>query len=195
MSPEHGATMNPDVRPDLQGWTIWETIANTINDDDLTVYMILDGAHRGFNTRTTSDKRTIVSRLVNGHAGYPAIPIVWGISATIDRFKQAMAEAEAVVSRRALPPIQVDPARVQESGLVKDTIVFDILAEAGNFDTVLVRRAADKLRDASARWERYATTQSSQRWCGRCWCSRRRTRPIPIRSRVLSTRSCASSRT
>src|SRR5262249_25390927 len=109
--------------------------------------------------RADSDKPTIVRRLVNGHAGYPPIPIVWGISATIERFKDAMAEADADESRRALPPIQIDPLRVQDSGLVKDTIVLDIPNEAGNFDTVLVRRAAEKLRDASERWERYAKAQ------------------------------------
>lgn len=154
-------TMTRAANPDLQGWTIWETIANTINDDNLTVYLILDEAHRGFNTRTTSDKPTIVRRLVNGHAGFPAIPIVWGISATIERFREAMSEADADASRRALPPIQVDPGRVQESGLVKDTIVLDIPNEVGNFDTVLVRRAAEKLRDSSRRWEQYAKAQKS----------------------------------
>lgn len=154
-------TMTRAANPDLQGWTIWETIANTINDDDLTVHLILDEAHRGFNTKTTSDKPTIVRRLVNGHAGNPAIPIVWGISATIERFKEAMSEADADASRRALPAIQVDPSRVQESGLVKDTIVLEIPNEAGNFDTVLVRRAAEKLRDSSARWEKYAKAQKS----------------------------------
>ncbi len=152
-------TMTRDIRPDLQGWTIWETIANTIDEDDLTVYLVLDEAHRGFNTKATRDKPTIVRRLVNGHAGNPPIPIVWGISATIDRFKEAMAEADADDSRRALPPIQVDPTRVQESGLVKDTIVLEIPAEAGNFDTVLVHRAAEKLRDSTARWERYTKSQ------------------------------------
>ena len=150
-------TMTRETRPDLQGWTIWETIANTIDDDDLTVYLILDEAHRGFNTRTASEKPTIVRRLVNGHAGNPPIPIVWGISATIERFKEAMAVASA--DRRALPAINVDPARVQESGLVKDTIVLDIPNEAGNFDTVLVRRAAEKLRDSSERWQRYSSAQ------------------------------------
>jgi type III restriction enzyme len=154
-------TMTRGANPDLQGWTIWETIANTINDDDLTVYLILDEAHRGFNTRTSSDKPTIVRRLVNGQPGSPAMPIVWGISATIERFREAMSEADADASRRALPPIQVDPGRVQESGLVKDTIVLDIPNEAGNFDTVLVRRAAEKLRDSSERWERYAHAQGS----------------------------------
>ena len=69
--------------PDLQGWTIWETLANTIEADDLTLYLVLDEAHRGFNTKTTSDKPTIVRRLVNGTKARPPIPIVWGISATI----------------------------------------------------------------------------------------------------------------
>jgi hypothetical protein len=98
---------------------------------------------------------------VNGHDGYPPIPIVWGISATIARFKEAMADADADKSRRALPAVTVDGFRVQESGLVKDAVVLDIPAEAGNFDTVLVRRAARKLRESSDRWQHYATTQGS----------------------------------
>jgi hypothetical protein len=145
----------------MQGWTIWETIANTIGDDDLTVYLILDEAHRGFNSRTSSDKPTIVRRLVNGHAGNPPIPIVWGISATIERFKEAMTTADAVKGRRALSSVNVDPNRVQESGLVKDTVLLEIPAEVGNFDTVLVRRAARKLRESTERWQAYAQAQGS----------------------------------
>jgi hypothetical protein len=120
---------------------------------------VLDEAHRGFNTRTSSDKPTIVRRLVNGTKARPPIPIVWGISATISHFESAMAEAEATKNRRALPPVAVDPARVQESGLVKDTLVLDIPDEAGNFDSVLVRRAAGKLKDSTARWAEYAQSQ------------------------------------
>lgn len=154
-------TMTTAAQPDLQGWTIWETIANTIEADDLTLYLIVDEAHRGFNTKGTRDKATIVSKLVNGHAGYPAIPIVWGISATIERFKEAMQAADAEKSRRALPPVTVDGFRVQESGLIKDTVVLSIPAEAGNFDTVLVRRAARLLRESSERWSTYAAGQGS----------------------------------
>lgn len=153
--------MDAAAQPDMQGWTIWETIANTIGDDDLTVYLILDEAHRGFNTRTTTDKPTIVRRLVNGHAGYPPIPVVWGISATIEKFRDAMKAADADESRRALPSVIVDPNRVQESGLVKDTVLLDIPAEAGNFDTVLVRRGARKLRESTERWQAYAQAQGS----------------------------------
>lgn len=145
--------------PDMQGWTIWETLANTIEADNLTLYLVLDEAHRGFNAKTTSDKPTIVRRLVNGTKARPAIPIVWGVSATIQHFETAMKEAEATRNRRALPSVIVDPGRVQESGLVKDTLVLDIPDEAGNFDSVLVRRAARKLRDSTMRWAAYTNAQ------------------------------------
>ena len=145
--------------PDMQGWTIWETLASTIEADDLTLYLVLDEAHRGFNTKTTTEKPTIVRRLVNGTKARPPIPIVWGISATIAHFESAMQEAEATRNRRALPSVVVDPVRVQESGLVKDTLVLDIPDEAGNFDSVLVRRAARQLRDSTNRWADYARSQ------------------------------------
>lgn len=147
-----------DAHPDLQGWTIWETIANTIDAEGTTVYLVLDEAHRGFNTKAKSEKPTIIKRLVDGHAGYPPIPVVWGISATIERFEVAMHAVSR--TRRQLPMVTVDGFRVQESGLVKDTIVLEIPAEAGAFDSVLVRRAARKLRQSSERWGRYADSQS-----------------------------------
>ncbi len=145
--------------PDMQGWTIWQTIANTIEAADLTLYLVLDEAHRGFNAKATADKPTIVRRLVNGTTQRPPMPIVWGISATISHFESAMKVAEVTRNRRALPPVKVDPVRVQESGLVKDTLVLDIPDEAGNFDSVLVRRAARKLKDSTERWAAYANSQ------------------------------------
>lgn len=145
--------------PDLQGWTIWETLANTIDDPNLMLYLVLDEAHRGFNSRMTSDKPTIVRKLVNGTKFRPAIPVVWGISATIAHFDDAMRQAEATRNRQALKAVLVDAARVQESGLVKDTLVLDIPNEAGNFDSVLVRRAARKLMESTERWATYTQSQ------------------------------------
>ena len=56
-----------------------------------------------------------------------------------------------------LPNVVVDAQKVQESGLLKDTIILDIPDEAGKFDTVIVRRATDKLRASSQAWADYAT--------------------------------------
>ena len=100
-------------------YTLWETIANTINDPERTLYLVLDEAHRGMRAGRTSeeqDRSTTVLRLINGHNGTPPVPIVWGISATVERFSEAMNGAEG---RTTLTNVTVDNAAVQASGLLK----------------------------------------------------------------------------
>jgi type III restriction enzyme len=156
--PDEAEGVFPEMRPDLRSHTIWDTIRNTIEDSALTLYLVLDEAHRGMG-KENRERSTIVQRLINGHKGVPGIPVVWGISATVERFNKAMAGARG---RTTLPQVTVDPSRVQDSGLLKDTIALDIPDEAtDDFDTVLVRRAADKLRDATAQWKAYAEQQGS----------------------------------
>lgn len=145
----------PEMRPDLRSHTIWDTIRNTIEDPALTLYLVLDEAHRGMGNENR-EKSTIVKRLINGEKGIPGIPVVWGISATVQRFNKAM---DGAVMHGTLPPVTVDPVRVQDSGLLKDTIVLDIPDETGDFDTVLVRRAVDKLRESTIEWADYAAQQ------------------------------------
>jgi type III restriction enzyme len=149
----------PETRPDLRAYTIWDTIQNTIEDPDLTLYLVLDEAHRGMGSSTAASqkaKSTIVLRLINGADGVPGIPVVLGISATVDRFNQAM---EGAAKRLKLDNVTVDTAKVQESGLIKDTILLDIPEESGEFDAVLVRRATDKLKDSTQAWAEYARQQ------------------------------------
>ncbi|AWG80064.1 DEAD/DEAH box helicase [Vibrio parahaemolyticus] len=145
----------PETRPDLRAYTIWDTIQNTVEDPELTLYLVLDEAHRGVG-KTNKEKGTIVQRLINGFSGVPGIPVIWGISATVERFNQAI---EKAVKRTKLPDIIVDASKVQESGLIKDTILLDIPDEVGDFDTVLVRRAADKLKECSILWSEYTNHQ------------------------------------
>ena len=142
--------------PDARSFTMWDTLANTIADEHLTLYLILDEAHRGMKSPSSGhrvEKATTVQRLVNGANGVPPVPIVWGISATVERFNDAMAKAE---NRTSYPPVVVDPARVQESGLLKDDIRLDFPAEAGQFDTVLLARATRKVKRATELWRTYA---------------------------------------
>lgn len=151
----------PETRPDMRSHTIWDTIRNTIEDPALTLYLVLDEAHRGMGTPTTAalnEKSTLVKRLINGEKGVPGIPVVLGISATIERFNRAM---EGAKGRITLPNVEVDATRVQDSGLLKDTIALDIPDEVGQFDTVLVRRATDKLKESTAEWAAYAKQQEN----------------------------------
>ena len=141
---------------------MWDTLANTIADERLTLYLILDEAHRGMKPPSKGDraeKATIVQRLVNGASGVPPVPVVWGISATVERFNDAMVKAQ---NRTSYPSVIVAPTRVQESGLLKDDIRLDFPAEAGRFDTVLLARATRKAKQATELWRDYAQRESAE---------------------------------
>ena len=148
--------------PDARAFTMWDTLANTIADQHLTLYLILDEAHRGMKPPSQGDraeKATIVQRLVNGTNSVPPVPVVWGISATVERFNDAMAEAQ---NRTSYPSVIVAPARVQESGLLKDDIRLDFPAETGRFDTVLLARATGKAKQATELWRDYAQREGAE---------------------------------
>lgn len=161
------ADENPEIfaasaPPDDLAFNIWETIGNTIADENnrgTTVYFVLDEAHRGFDTKASNERNTIVQRLVDGvNTGKP-MPIVIGISATIGRFKLAMEKASSRNDRVALSQVVVDPERVQASGLVKDVVNLDIPDEPGDFSTTLVAEGARKLKLAGERWREYCSSE------------------------------------
>lgn len=156
---DEGIEQDGQIRlmPDSRSFTIWDTIQNTIDDPALTLYLVLDEAHRGMRAATgAGEKTTIVKRLINGSGPVPGIPVVWGISATVERFNAAMTD---MTGRATLPNVVVDSAKVQASGLLKDTIILDVPKEAGQFDTVLVRRGTDKLKEITSAWEAYGQQQ------------------------------------
>ncbi len=147
---------------DGRTFTLWETIQNTIEDGERTLYLVLDEAHRGMGQqsrarRDEADRSSTVLRLINGFSGVPAAPIVWGISATVARFSDAMKDAQ---DRITLPNVVVDNAAVQASGLLKDTIILDLPAETGSFATTLARDAAESVRAASVLWREYAQREN-----------------------------------
>lgn len=143
-----------EARPDDAQRTIYDVIRNTIEAEGLTLYFVLDEAHRGM--KDGKDRETTVQRLINGAGGAPAMPAVMGISATVDRFTKTMAKAS---NRTALPPVEVDAALVQQSGLLKDDIVLTIPAEAGEFETQLLREAVSRVKASSAAWAAYSVEQ------------------------------------
>jgi type III restriction enzyme len=139
----------------LREISMWEVIANTINGGDVDLYLVLDEAHKGM--KLERDRTTIVQRIINGQAdSNPAVPVVWGISATIDRFNATMA---GISDRNVLSAVSVDLAKVRASGLVKDQILLDEPAEAGTFGSTLLREAIESALDYERRWADYAAAE------------------------------------
>jgi len=139
----------------LRQLSFWEVLANTVDGQRTDLVMILDEAHRGM--KRVADRATIVQRLIHGeHGSNPPVPVVWGISATIDRFVKAMGE---VTTRAGLPHVAVDIDRVRASGLVKDEIGLDQPDEDGTFSTTLLREAVQATRAFERRWAEYSESQ------------------------------------
>lgn len=139
----------------LRQFSMWDVLANTIMGGDVDLYLVLDEAHRGM--RPASDRTTIVQRLVTGAQGSnPPMPIVWGISATIDRFTTAM---QGATNRTTYPFVEVDIDKVRASGLVKDEIGLDEPDEKGTFGTTLLREAVKATLEYERRWAAYSAAQ------------------------------------
>ena len=130
-------------------------LANTINGGGVDLCLVLDEAHRGM--KVASDRKTIVQRLIAGAQGSnPPMPVVWGISATIERFTTAM---QGVTDRTMYPFVEVDIDKVRASGLVKDEIGVDEPDEKGTFSTTLLREAVKATLEYERRWAAYSAEQ------------------------------------
>jgi type III restriction enzyme len=137
-------------------FSFWDVLSNTIRANRTDVVMVLDEAHRGM--KRAADRQTIVRRLIHGEPGSnPPMPIVWGISATIDRFTRAMGE---VTDRTSRPNVVVDIALVRASGLVKDEIGLEQPDEKGTFLTTLLREAVRSTLAYEQAWAAYSAAES-----------------------------------
>lgn len=137
--------------------TFWEILNNTIKDDSKTLYMVLDEAHEGMKSAATVDDQSIVQRIINGNGTHPAVPVVWGISATVKRFNAAMERAAAFTKEQN---VTIDPKVVQHSGLLKNALTLDIPDEDGDFSTTMIRDATLDFAEVCDRWDEYCTEQS-----------------------------------
>lgn len=140
---------------DTRHVTFWEILANTIEDEGKTLYMVLDEAHEGMRAQTTTEQ-TIVQKIINGNGVNPAVPIVWGISATVKRFDEAMTAADAFTKEQN---VVIRPQDVQDSGLLKNALTLDIPDEDRDFSTAMVRDATLDFVEVCSTWDAYCFEQ------------------------------------
>ena len=152
-------------RGDERQWTIWETIANTERAAPGRLAAIIDEAHRGV-TQSRAERaefQTIPQRFLSGGGTavqvrdidgnlhpFPPVNLVIGISATPARFDSYLTHAGNRTIRREI----VLPARVRESGLIKDSIFVDTPGTRGN-PTTMLELACEKLREMEGAWASY----------------------------------------
>jgi type III restriction enzyme len=139
-------------RSDTQAFTIWETIANTVDKLGSRFIVIVDEAHYGV-TEKAGGSPTVINKILNG---IKPIPVFVGISATAERLNRALAQQNRL-RRNVIVPVD----EVRDSGLVKDRIALAPAAHSGEViaDTTFVRLAVQKTLEYERRWAAYADSQ------------------------------------
>ena len=142
---------------DSRQYTIWETLSNTIHEKADRLYFIIDEAHRGMRGREAGKATSIMQKFILGSPddGLPPVPVVIGMSATIQRFTQLLSNSSAT-SRR----VQILPDEVRASGLLKDRIVITYPTDTSEQKDIAVLQAAtDEWLSKCQHWEAYCKEQ------------------------------------
>ena len=134
-------------RGDKRQHTFWDTMHNTVKDRPTSMYVIIDEAHRGMEEN--AERKTIVQRFIKGDSGrgMPAVPIIIGVSATPERFKELLKGTDRIDRL-----IEVDPGEVQRSGLLKESILLRHSSSPVDSEMTLLRGAVGQFLRYEKAW-------------------------------------------
>lgn len=153
-----GAKSKLVTHSDNRQHTIWETIANTVEEKADRLYVIIDEAHRGMQNKNAAEAQSIMQKFLLGSKadGLPPMPIVIGMSATVDRFnKFAVNATNSMINR-----VVVTPDSVRSSGLLKDKIIIGYPEDDSiNADASILQAATDEWIDKCKHWDVYCKEQ------------------------------------
>ena len=136
---------------DSRQYTIWETLNNTILAKSDRLYMIIDEAHRGAKTNQT----TIMQTFIKGSDKCKPMPVVIGMSATLERFNTLVAGTTSSQHH-----VIVSPDEVRQSGLLKDLIeIYSPDDSLSNKEMGVLQAATDEWRDKWLHWYQYCKEQ------------------------------------
>ena len=150
-------TSNLTQHSDNRQYTIWETLYNTISEKSDKLYFIIDEAHRGMKGNEAGKATTIMQRFILGYdkENMPPVPVVIGMSATIERFNQLVRNSAATIR-----PVRVTPEEVRSSGLLKDRVIIYYPKNANEQKDIAVLQAAtEEWVQKTVHWETFCREQ------------------------------------
>lgn len=146
------------TRGDDRTYTIWETVSNTVATRPGKLFVVVDEAHRGMteDVRARNEARTIIQKFIKGSVNeIPAVPLIFGISATPERFT-ALVQGAGRTNRS----VDVRPEDVRDSGLIKEVItLYHSLTDEHAGDMTMLHAAVRAWQGYSKAWEQYCRQQ------------------------------------
>lgn len=147
---------------DKRTFTLWETIANTARERPGSFFVLIDEAHRGMaqSKQALNEANSIIQKFIVGSDNeLPPIPLIVGISATLQRFNNLLNATQGSANSRTVRSVTIDAANVRASGLIKDAIQFGHPAEKQPSDMTLLRAAVRSWLDYRKHWTDYSAAQ------------------------------------
>ena len=136
-----------------RNYTGWDFMRNTVEEYGDKLIVIIDEAHRGAKA-DQNEQMSIMQKFILGSKddNMPSMPLVIGMSATIERFNQL-----AMVSNSTqMPKVEVTPDEVRDSGLLKDKINIHHPKDGEVFaEMTYLAQAAKDWADKCMHWEAY----------------------------------------
>lgn len=146
---------------DGRDYTIWETLQNTIEEKPDRLFVIIDEAHRGMKDRGAKEATTTMQKFIKGSPddGLSPFPVVIGMSATSARFNALVGNANSTIR-----PVNITPADVRKSGLLKDEVIVLYPKDTtGRVDMAVLQAATDDWMKKCIHWDMYSDRQKSRR--------------------------------
>ena len=150
-------TSNLTQHSDNRQFTIYETLSNTIAEKADHLYFIIDEAHRGMRGQEAGKATTIMQKFILGSEKdeLKPVPVVIGMSATIQRFNQLVKNSSAT-SR----PVRVSTEEVRASGLLKDRVIIFYPKDANEQkDMAILQAATEEWISKCIHWETFCREQ------------------------------------
>jgi len=145
------------TKGDERRFTIWDTIANSVETMPDRFFVIIDEAHRGMSesTEARNDANSIIQKFIKGSSGeIPKVPLVVGISATIDRFNKLIGS-----TGRTMRSVDIAVDLVRASGLLKEVVTLYHPTAKQPTDITMMREAVRACRKYRDQWEQYCQEQ------------------------------------
>ncbi len=146
---------------DGRDYTIWETLQNTIEDKSDRLFVIIDEAHRGMRDKGEKEATTIMQKFIKGSPsdGLSPFPVVIGMSATSARFNALVGSANSTIR-----PVNITPADVRKSGLLKDEVIVLYPKDTtARVDMAVLQAATDDWIKKCVHWDMFYEKQKTKR--------------------------------
>ena len=148
-------TRTTDTRPN----TFWDVLDATIRDEDTTLLVVVDEAHIGMGATGSAKSKSLLESVISGNTDdggtYAGAPLVWGISATPERFQRKI---KKLLPESSGGDVVVKPADVQASGLLKKSVNLYIPDESVSMHLTMLGQGVDELVHSTREWRDYCTS-------------------------------------